>query len=100
MEEVAGSPARSVEVFAVESSTAAERAFQGHNERTLTGAWVQEDREVGEGWLRVPLDQPLGRLAFYLLEPRSDDGLVNWGFFDESLEGADEYPVYRVPASP
>jgi hypothetical protein len=100
LESLDGDIPRTVDVFQVETSVAAERAFQGHNERTLTGAWVPGERTVGEGWFRVPVDQPLGRLAFYLLEPRSDDGLVNWGFLDEALEGVDEYPVFRVPASP
>jgi hypothetical protein len=26
------------------------------------------------------LNQPLGRLGFYLLDPRSGDGLVYWGY--------------------
>jgi hypothetical protein len=35
--------------------------------------------------LYVPLDQPLGRLAFYLLDPRSTDSLVYWGTFHSAL---------------
>jgi hypothetical protein len=35
--------------------------------------------------LYVPLDQPLGRLAFYLLDPRSTDTLVFWGLFHTVL---------------
>ena len=31
------------------------------------------------------MNQPLARLAFYLLEPRSDDGLVDWNFLDAAL---------------
>lgn len=33
----------------------------------------------------MPLDQPLGRLAFYLLDPRSTDSLVFWGLFHTVL---------------
>ena len=42
------------------------------------------------------MNQPLARLAFYLLEPRSDDGLVDWNFLDAAL-GADVkvYPILR-----
>ena len=29
------------------------------------------------------MDQPLARLAFTLLEPRSDDGVLNWNVLDE-----------------
>jgi hypothetical protein len=31
------------------------------------------------------MTQPLARLAFYLIEPRSDDGLVTWNFMDDQL---------------
>jgi hypothetical protein len=44
------------------------------------------------------MTQPLARLAFYLLEPRSDDGLANWNFLDDALESIDLYPVVRIPA--
>jgi hypothetical protein len=42
------------------------------------------------------MNQPLARLAFYLLAPTSDDGLTAWNYFDEML-GADVkvYPVMR-----
>jgi len=40
--------------------------------------------------------QPLARLAFYLLEPRSDDGLTNWNLLDEALSGAKIYPILRA----
>ena len=43
----------------------------------------------------VALAQPLGRLGFYLLEPRADDGLTNWGLLDAFLEDG-EYPIFRI----
>ena len=43
----------------------------------------------------IHLDQPLGRLSFTLLEPRSDDGFVNWNVLDEALSDADLYPIMR-----
>ena len=46
--------------------------------------------------LFVPADQPLARLAFYLLEPESDDGLVTWNIIEEGLAAGEAYPVYRV----
>jgi hypothetical protein len=42
------------------------------------------------------MDQPLARLAFYLLEPASDDGLVAWNYLDEQLKDAKTYPILRV----
>ena len=85
-----------IEEFRIESNIAAPRAFEGHSERTLTGKWMPAERELPAGTLRVDMTQPLGRLAFYLLEPRSDDGLTNWNLLDEALRGATEYPIFRT----
>jgi hypothetical protein len=48
------------------------------------------------GSVVVPVGQPLGRLAVLLLEPRSDDGLVTWNFFDDALTGSRYLPVRRA----
>jgi predicted Holliday junction resolvase-like endonuclease len=85
-----------VEEFRIDSSVAAATAFQNHNERTLTGAWVQAERELPAGTMKVELTQPLGRLAFYLIEPRADDGLVDWNLLDEALKDAKVYPIVRT----
>jgi hypothetical protein len=51
------------------------------------------------------MNQPLAALIFYLLEPESDDGLVNWNVLDQELDRAEKdasaaaYPVYRSKAS-
>jgi hypothetical protein len=37
-----------------------------------------------------------GPLAAYLLEPESDDGLVDWNFFDTSLATGKPFPVIRL----
>ena len=85
-----------VEEFAIESNIQAANAFQNHRERALTGKWVPSKGPVPEGTVIVPMNQPLARLAFYLLEPRSDDGLVDWNFLDAAL-GPDVkvYPILR-----
>jgi len=44
----------------------------------------------------IRCDQPLGVLAVYLLEPRSDDGLVTWNIFDRELRVGGTYPVMRI----
>jgi len=58
---------------------------------------VTEERTLPAGTIQVDVAQPLGRLAFYLLEPRSDDGLANWGLLERWLTD-DAYPILRVPA--
>jgi hypothetical protein len=84
------------EEFRIDSSTSAATAFQNHHERSLTGAWHPTDRQLPAGTLRVDMTQPLARLAFYLIEPRSDDGLVNWNLLDEALKDAKTYPIVRT----
>jgi hypothetical protein len=85
-----------VEEFRIDSTAVPERAFQGHRERTIYGAYVQMQRTLPAGTLVVPVDQPLGRLAFTLLEPRSDDGLADWNLLDDALKGAAAYPILRT----
>ena len=85
-----------VEEFRIDASETAASPFQNHNERSLKGAWIQAERQVPAGTLRVDMTQPLARLAFYLLEPRSDDGLANWNFLDDALRDAKTYPVFRT----
>ena len=84
------------EQFVIESSTESERPFQGHNERTLEGSWEPTEVALPADTIVVLVGQPLGRLAFSLLEPRSDDGLTNWNVFDRSLAGAKVFPVLRT----
>ena len=84
-----------VEEFRIDAIETAATPFQNHSERTLKGAWVSTERELPAGTITVDVSQPLGRLAFYLLEPRADDGLANWNVLDDALDGAKAYPVIR-----
>jgi hypothetical protein len=84
------------EEFQISGNSVAQGEFQGHRERTLEGQWVPVERELPPGTIQVDISQPLGRLAFYLLEPRSDDGLVNWNVLDEALgESVKVFPIVR-----
>jgi hypothetical protein len=40
------------------------------------------------------MDQPLARLAFILLAPTSDDGLLTWNVLDDRLADG-MYPILR-----
>lgn len=84
-----------LERFRIDSTSVAASEFQGRRERTLWGSWVPSAEIVPAGAIRVPLDQPLGRLAFGLLEPRSDDGFVAWAILDAQVE-AGALPILRV----
>jgi len=91
-----------VEVYLVESISQAQRAFQNHHETTLAGKFQTRIIEVPAGSFYISMAQPKANLVFYLLEPESDDGLVNWNFFDAALAAQREQgrtlivPIYRV----
>jgi hypothetical protein len=85
-----------VERFVIQALTKSERAFQGHSEARLAGRMEPAKLTVQEGALFIPAAQPLARLAFYLLEPESDDGLVTWNLIEAGLSAGETYPVYRV----
>jgi len=88
------------ERFVITRSSVADRAVEGHRERVVEGAWERVERTVPAGTLVVPVDQPLGRLIFTLLEPRSDDGVVNWNLLDGQVEAGSVYPILRVMGDP
>ncbi len=82
------------ERFPIDSVQVAGTPFQGHNEIELFGSWMAAELQLPAGTFEVRADQPLGRLAFYLLEPRSDDGLANWAVIP-GLAQAESYPITR-----
>lgn len=84
--------------FEVASLDRAERPFQGVQEVEVKGAWMPAPSSALKGTtvLYIPSAQPLGRLAHYLLDPRSDDGLANWAVLDELLKEGQGYPILRT----
>jgi hypothetical protein len=89
-----------VEAFRLKDIKGAERLYQGHRTNAVKGEYAVEKRDFPEGTFLVRTAQPLGRLAAYLLEPESDDGLLVWNFFDRDIvsqwgRGAQTYPVYN-----
>jgi hypothetical protein len=94
-------PVSGVERFTITSNTARPVPnnsidFGQHGVRTLDGSWqAAPGVTVPTGAFAVPVNQPLGLLAFYLLEPTSDDGLTTWNVFDDLLKDASAYPVLR-----
>lgn len=83
-------------VQTVASSRRNARAFQGHNLVTVESNSREEERELPEGTLIVRTAQPLGRVAVWLLEPTSVDGLTTWNFFDHALKDGSDFPVMSI----
>ncbi len=72
------------------------RSFQRHNMVTVTTDRREEARELPVGSFLVSTAQPLGRVAMWLLEPESVDGLVTWNFFDASLKEGSDFPIVSL----
>ncbi len=89
------------EVFMIEELKNAKRKFEGHHMATLKGKYISAKKTFKKGDYWIDMAQPLTNLAFYMLEPQSDDGLVTWNFFDAYLkeQGVDSktiaYPVFK-----
>ncbi|MGH9410674.1 MAG: M14 family zinc carboxypeptidase [Vicinamibacterales bacterium] len=84
-----------LETFTIEHNEPAQQ-FEGHAMRKVTGAWAADaTASVPAGSWEVSMSQPLARLAFYLIEPASDDGLVAWNALDDQLKDAKTYPIVR-----
>jgi hypothetical protein len=86
----------SAEAFVVDSVISAPRAFQGHHETRIKGHWTRQSQTVLAGSFIVRPAQSRGLLAVYLLEPESDDGLVDWNFFDNEIARGKTFPVLRL----
>lgn len=90
------------EAFIVDELENSKRKFEGHFMARVTGKYVQKTKIFKKGDFWVDMAQPLTNLAFYMLEPQSDDGLVTWNFFDDYLKNLGvesksvEYPVFKV----
>lgn len=82
------------EEFVIDSVIKTARPFQGHLETRIRGHWRTAE-PAGRGVV-VPAEGRLGPLAAYLLEPESDDGLLDWNFFDSALAPGKPYPVLRL----
>jgi hypothetical protein len=88
-------------VFTVDSVVASTRNFQGHHETRLTGSWsapaaTSLPSGSPSGYVIVSATGRFGPLAAYLLEPQSDDGLVEWNFFDADIKSGAPFPVTRL----
>jgi hypothetical protein len=85
-----------IEAEVIEAINRAPRPFEGHRTVELKTESKTEKRLIPAGTVVVKTDHPLGTLAVFLLEARSDDGLATWNVFDEGLEVVSEFPVLKV----
>jgi hypothetical protein len=82
------------EVFRATKAQLATTSFEGRAPMKLEGEWTKETREVFAGSLFVPIAQPRARLLITLMEPKDQDSLVRWGFFNAAFEQKEYMEAY------
>jgi len=87
----------SVQSFKVDTILDRGRSETSRMLKDVDGAWSDVAvHSLPSGTYVVRAGQPYGLLAFYLLEPESEDGLAQWSFFDDILAAHNEFPIRRV----
>jgi len=81
-----------IEAFESESSR---KILESGDEREVLVTWRRDPRILRAGTPIVVTEQPLGAIAVYACEPRSDDGLVACGVLPSPTLGGD-FPVMRL----
>ncbi|MFA6046356.1 MAG: M14 family metallopeptidase [Phycisphaerales bacterium] len=84
------------ETYTIDKAQPASREYQGHVLVHVDATATPGTSTIEKGWYIVPMDQPLGSLAGYLLEPACEDGLATWNYFDAWLNVGGKFPVQRV----
>ena len=80
--------------FVIDSIVTSARVFQGHKETRITGQWSDYAGPLPGAYYIVDVAMlPRGPLSVYLLEPQSEDGLVDWNYLDRELTPSGYYPI-------
>ncbi|MEM7313650.1 MAG: DPP IV N-terminal domain-containing protein, partial [Planctomycetota bacterium] len=85
-----------VESYRIDKVTRAERAFQNHFLVDVQATGETGEKMIAAGTIVAKTAQDLGRLLIQMLEPASQDGLVKWNFFDDSLKDGATFPIVRL----
>ncbi|MEP6548550.1 MAG: M14 family metallopeptidase [Gammaproteobacteria bacterium] len=81
-------------MFRATTVTFSSGPFEGRLRSTLHGAWVEQQSDIPEGSLYIPVKQPLARLIVALLEPQAPDSFASWGFFNACFEQKEQMEPY------
>jgi hypothetical protein len=97
VERLDGSVKASVQSFRVDTVIDRGRSETSRMLKDVDGAWNEAtSRTLPTGTYIVRAAQPYGLVAFYVLEPQSEDGLAQWSFFDDVLAAHSDFPIMRV----
>lgn len=95
VEELRAPYSASCEAFKISKASQASAAFQGKRLITLEGAFEARTVRFVAGDCLVRTAQPLGLLAFHLLEPESMDGAAAWGFVKDRFEVGEDFSILK-----
>jgi hypothetical protein len=85
------------QTFAVDSVIERGRSETSRMMKDITGRWnAAATRSLPAGSYIVPAGQRYGLAAFYLLEPESEDGLMQWSFLDGIVAAHADFPIMRI----
>lgn len=85
-----------VEQLQVEKPKFGKSPYEGEMRVKASFSSHQGNIELPIGAVKVSLDQPLGKLAFMLLEPQASDSLFQWGFFNTIFQRTEYIEGYAV----
>jgi hypothetical protein len=97
VERLSAAASVSAQSFTIDSVSDRGQSESARRMRNAPGRWSGSARgSLSAGTYIVRAGQPYGLLAFYLLEPENDDGLLGWGFFEGLVSAQSRYPVLRI----
>jgi hypothetical protein len=100
VEQLTAAASVTAQTFKVDSVIDRGRSETPRMMKEVTGTWdAAGSKSLPAGTYVVRAGQPFGLLAFYLLEPESEDGLMQWSFYDGIVTSHADFPVLRVTKS-
>jgi hypothetical protein len=97
VERLTASASVAAQAFHVDSVMQRGRSETSRMMKDIAGSWDSSaGRLLPAGTYIVRAGQPFGLLAFYLLEPLSEDGFMQWSFYDDIVIPHTDFPILRV----
>ncbi len=82
--------------FRFEKVTFPRTPFEGRFQPAFTVVETSSSETLLAGSVVVPTQQPLGKLAAHMLDPRAPDSLFRWGFFNAVTEQKEYFEDYAM----
>jgi hypothetical protein len=97
VEQLSAAATVTAQAFVVDSVIERGRSETSRMLKDVTGKWnAPATQSLPVGTYVVRAGQPFGLAAFYLLEPESEDGLMQWSFYDGIVAPHADFPIVRV----